>query len=263
MNNAANTLIASASSLDCTRVGTRRTMEVRQELLLLLSIWDSLGPEKQRKFLKMPGNELASAIVDSLTWMYGWTKTRDDQDQKNPYKPFPQKPYFEVLHKVWLREPILFIEKSRTMMVSWWAAAEALHYIMTHQPSKAIFWAQDEDRSLAILNYAWILYEHQDPRLQAIYPLSRPRDRQSYRQLELKDGGLIVALPGKDPNKIRSEHPTIVVMDEACFIENGGEAFDIALASRVPRVLLVSSAAPGWLRRLTKNAVPEPLDPYL
>jgi hypothetical protein len=35
---------------------------------------------------------------------------------------------------------------------------------------------------------------------------------------------------------------------------------DIALASRVPKVLLVSTAAPSWLRRLTKNAVPEPLN---
>jgi hypothetical protein len=114
-----------------------------------------------------------------------------------------------------------------------------------------------------MLNYAWTLYEQQAPILKALYPLDRSRDRQSYKQLELKDGGLIVALPGKDPNKIRSEHPTIVVMDEACFIENGGEAFDIALASRVPKMLLVSSAAPSWLRRLTKSALPEQLDLYL
>jgi hypothetical protein len=49
-------------------------------------------------------------------------------------------------------------------------------------------------------------------------------------------------------------------VDEACFIENHGEAFDIALASRVPKVLLVSTASPSWLRRLTKHAVSEPLN---
>jgi hypothetical protein len=32
-----------------------------------------------------------------------------------------------------------------------------------------------------------------------------------------------VAIPGKDPNKIRSEHPTVLVIDEAAFIENGGD----------------------------------------
>jgi hypothetical protein len=191
------------------------------------------------------------------------TQCRDLQDQQNPFKPFPRTPYFGVLHRMWLAEPILFIEKSRTMLVSWWSAAETLHYCMTHQPAKVIYWAIDEDRALTLLNYAWVLYEQQDAALKALYPLDRPRDRRSYRQLELRDGGLIVALPGKDPNKVRSEHPTIIVMDEAAFIPNGGEAFDIAISSRVPKMLVVSSEAPGWFRRLTKNAVPEPLVPYL
>jgi hypothetical protein len=70
---------------------------------------------------------------------------------------------------------------------------------------------------------------------------------------------MLVALPGKDADKIRGEHPSILFIDEACFIENGGEAFDVARASRVPKILVVSSAAPSWFYRLTKNALPEPL----
>lgn len=195
--------------------------------------------------------------------MHQWTKTRDDQDQEQPFKPFPQRPCFDVIHKVWLKEPFLFLEKSRTMMASWWAAAETLHYVMTHQPAKGIFWAIDEDRSLTLLDYAWTLYLQQDEGLKRIFPMERPRDRQSYKQLELKEGGLLVALPGKDPDKIRSEHPTVLVMDEAAFIENGAEAFDIAISSRVLRVLVISSAAPGWFRRLTKDARPISLERYL
>ncbi len=42
--------------------------------------------------------------------------------------------------------------------------------------------------------------------------------------------------------------------------ENGGEAFDIALASRIPKVLLVSTEAPFWILRLTKNATQVPLN---
>jgi hypothetical protein len=37
-------------------------------------------------------------------------------------------------------------------------------------------------------------------------------------------------------------------------------SLDIALASRVPKVLLVSTAAPSWIRRLTKNAVSVPVN---
>lgn len=109
-------------------------------------------------------------------------------------------------------------------------------------------------------DYVWVLYERQVPILKELYPVPRPRLKQSYDKLELSDGGLLIALPGKDPNVIRSEHPSLLVVDEACFIENGGEAFDIALASRVPKVLLVSTAAPSWIRRLTKSALPVSLN---
>jgi hypothetical protein len=257
MSSAANILIDSASSSACTPTGTRKTVELRDELRLLLSIWDSLTPNEQSKFLKTPGNELASAVVDSLTWMCKWTKTRDDQDQQRPYKPLPNKPYFHVLHADWLCERVLYVEKSRSMITSWWAAGEALHQVMTHQPSKAIFWAQDEDRAVVLRDYVWTLYEQQAQVLRDLYPVPRPRIKQSYDKMQLTAGGLLIALPGKDPDKIRSEHPTLLVMDEANFIENGGEAFDVALASRVPKVVLISTAAPSWLRRVTKAAIPE------
>jgi len=123
--------------------------------------------------------------------------------------------------------------------------------------------AQDLDRAITLLNYAWTLYEQQDESLKRLYPLQRPRIRQSFDKMELADGGVLLALPGKDPSKIRGEHPTIVVIDEASFIQEGAEAFDVALSSRVPRMLVVSSAAPGWFRRLTKLAQPISLDEYL
>jgi hypothetical protein len=58
------------------------------------------------------------------------------------------------------------------MMASWWAVAEDVHYVATHPPASAIFWAQDQ---------------------------------------------------------------------------NGAEAFDVAISSKVPKVKVISSAAPGWL----------------
>jgi hypothetical protein len=134
---------------------------------------------------------------------------------------------------------------------------------MTRQPAKAIFWALDKARSLTLLDYARVLYEQQADVFKQIFPLEQPLDRQSYNRLQLKDGGILIALPGKDPDRIRSEHPTIVIIDEAAFIENRGESFDIALASRLPKLMCISSAAPGWFRRLTKDARPISLEKYL
>jgi len=195
--------------------------------------------------------------------MWNRTKTRDDQDPNHPYKPFPVRDYLKALHRLWITEPFLFVEKSRTMLLSWWAAAETLHFGMTRQPTSTVYWAQDEDRAVALLNYAKTLYGQQDATFKAIFPLTRPLEQQGYKSLELKDGAVFHALPGKDPDKIRSLHPSQLVIDEACFIENGGEAFDVAISSRVPRVLVISSAAPSWFRRITKPAVAIPLEPYL
>jgi hypothetical protein len=148
------------------------------------------------------------------------------------------------------------------MMATWWAAAETLHFVMTHQPTTAMLWAQDQDRAVILRDYVWTLYEQQEVVLRDLFPVPKPRVQQSFDSMKLSDGGVILALPGKDPRKIAGYHPSLLVMDEACFIEQGGEAFDVALASRVPKVVLISTAAPSWLRRLTKNAVPvpEPLD---
>ena len=141
MNSAGNTSIDTASSSGSSVTETTKTV-IPLDVRRLPSIWSSLTIELRKQLLiDLP---VARAVMSSLHWMYHWTNTRDDQDLQNPYKRFPRRDYLFAMHKLFLREPILFIEKSRSMITSWWAAAEALHYVMTHQPSKALLWAQDQ-----------------------------------------------------------------------------------------------------------------------
>ena len=126
----------------------------------------------------------------------------EDQGRTGPtgaLQAGPRRPYMEVVHKLWKREPILFIEKSRSMMISWVTTGLVTHQIMTHQPAKAVLWAQDQDRAVILRDYAWTLWEQQDDRLKALYPVLRPKERQAFDRLEFARGGSIVALPGKDP----------------------------------------------------------------
>jgi hypothetical protein len=39
-------------------------------------------------------------------------------------------------------------------------------------------------------DYVWVLYEQQESILKELYPVPRPRLKQSYDKLELSDGGL-------------------------------------------------------------------------
>lgn len=220
----------------------------------LRSILSALSPPVREKLFERQPQ--CKAVVDALWWLKHHTRTKDEQDADNPYKPLPDYEYFGELYRWWLSEPVLFVEKSRTMMVTWFFAGMCLHQAMTREATSVIFWAQDEDRSIKVLDYCWTLWEQQDEPLKQMFALDRTRDRQAYNRMELRNGSWLLSLPGKDPDKIRSEHPSILMMDEACFIEHGGEAYDVALATRVPKIVVVSSAAPSWFRDLTKDAVP-------
>lgn len=190
--------------------------------------------------------------------MREWTKTWDEHDVDTPFKKLPDYGYFEELHKLWESEEVLFMEKSRTMMATWWAVAECFHFVMTKYPASCIFWCPDQDRAEKCIDYVKVLYEHQDPRLKEIYPLPRKKkrvDQQSVYRFELGSGSWLEALPGKNPDKIRSEHPTIVCMDEVAFNPMAGEAYGNAVATRAKKLLAFSSAKAGWFFDTIRPAV--------
>ena len=65
---------------------------------------------------------------------------------------------------------------------------------------------------------------------------------------------LKVALPGKDPDRIRKDHPTIVFFDEAAIIERFEESYGVALTARPLKIVAISSAKPGEFGNITKDA---------
>jgi hypothetical protein len=71
----------------------------------------------------------------------------------------------------------------------------------------------------------------------------------------MANGTTFIGIPG-DPNKMRSEHPTIAVLDEAAFIIRGAETYNVVKATRAPKVICLSSAEKGWFEEFTKKAHP-------
>ena len=115
MSSEENTSIGTASSSASTATGTTGTV-IPLDVRRLPLIWSSLTLELRKQLLiDLP---VARAVMSSLHWMYRWTNARDDQDPENPYKRFPRCDYFFALHKLFLRESILYIEKSRSMITS-------------------------------------------------------------------------------------------------------------------------------------------------
>lgn len=63
--------------------------------------------------------------------------------------------------------------------------------------------------------------------------------------------------PGQD--QIRSEHPTIVMLDDAGFNEIGAHAYANAISTRPKKLLAISPAKPGWFFELIAPAFPREL----
>lgn len=194
------------------------------------------------------------AINDCHFWLTECTKTRDEQDKENPYKPFPHLPYLPHLLDVLDFEPIVFLEKSRTMMASWIVAGWAAHQAFTRPATCVVFQSEDEDRAVHDVEYCKVLWENSIAPLKEQWRLAKPLDKQPYNEFRLANDSRLIGIPG-DPDKLRSEHPTIVVLDEAAHITEGERSYNVAAATRCLHLVCLSSANPGWFRDATEFAV--------
>jgi hypothetical protein len=194
------------------------------------------------------------ALSDPWYWLTECTKTVDEQDPENPYKPFPKDEYIRLYLEVLKYEPVLFCEKSRTMMASWTTAAHCAHLMFTRAAVGVVFQSRDEDRAVHDVEYVKALWKNSLDPLRERWKLSRDLESQPYNYFSLANGSWCLGITG-DPQKIRSEHPTVVVLDEAAHIETEAN-YNIAQATRCKQIVCLSSAWPGWFREFTEFANP-------
>ena len=195
------------------------------------------------------------SIKSVYYWITHCTRTKDEQDIPNPYKPFPAELYIQPLLELLDNEPVVWIEKSRTMLASWIVSAWAAHKAFTRPATCVVFQSEDEDRAVHDVSYCKTLWENSEPQLQEWWKLEKPLEKQPYNKLLIGNDSKIIGIPG-DPGKLRSEHPTIVVLDEAAHITEGEESYNVAAATRCPHLVCLSSAWPGWFRDATEFATP-------
>lgn len=150
---------------------------------------------------------------------------------------------------------MVFIEKSRTMMLSWLVSGWAAHKGFVNPATKVIFQSQDEDRALNDIKYVKELWRNSNPVLKERWKLNKAVEYQPQESFTLANGSEFVGLVG-NPSKIRSFHPTVYVLDEAAHVEQAEEAWMTALATNAPHMIALSSAAPGWFCDYIDMATP-------
>jgi len=130
------------------------------------------------------------------------------------------------------------------MMGSWTVAGWAAHYGFSHGATSVLFQSEDEDRAVHLVDYVKTLWKRSLPQLQKHWAVRQSPDKQAYNTFELANGTRFLGVVG-NPNKIRSEHPTIFVVDEAAHMTAFEEAWGVAAGTRVPKMIALSSVAPG------------------
>ena len=193
-------------------------------------------------------DSVSQIIATPLVWLQEYTRTKDSHWQeagaRSPYRPFPDKPFLAPLVSSFQKEPVLFIEKSRDMMLSWLCVGLFTHAAMTTPGIEVLFQSQKEEKAFELVEYAKTLYDQQSPQLQKAFPLARPLQAMADGLLEFANGSRIIGIPGGG-DQVRSYHPWGLLQDEAAFMPEAGEAYDNAVPV-CKKIVVLSSAGPGW-----------------
>lgn len=201
---------------------------------------------------------VAAAVGDTFTWVTQHTETYNqhwkEEGRPSPYEKFPPKPYFLDLFTVLDMEQIVWIKKSRDLMVSWACVAYMTRHAMTVPYREVLFQTQKDDKVIQLVEYAKHLYRRQDPRIKTAYPLSKPLEQQPAHRLDFAHGGCVVGIPG-GADQIRSYHPWGYLNDESAFQADAGECYNEAISAVAGKIIFNSSAGPGWYADATRDII--------
>ena len=119
---------------------------------------------------------------------------------------------------------------------------------------EVLFQTQKEKKAQQFVKYAKTLYSQQPQWLQDAYPVTKPYGHSRILELHFVRGGSIIGIPG-GADQVRSYHPWGYLLDESSFRPDSGECFNEALSAVRGKIILNSSAGPGWYSDARKGIV--------
>ena len=207
--------------------------------------------QKLETYKRRLGNKdrVEAATNDTYTWVTEYTQTFNEhwveEGRPSPYEPFPRKSYFRPVFDILEIERIVWFEKSRDMMLSWSCVAFLTLKVMCVAQRGVIFQTQKYDKAIGLVEYAKCLYRRQPDWLRDAFPLAKPLENQPKDYLEFANGSYVLGIPG-GRDQLRGHHPWGYLNDETAFQPEAGECYNEALSAVKGKIILNSSAGPGW-----------------
>lgn len=173
--------------------------------------------------------------------------TLDEHDKIHPIKqlPYRDKPHLAELADYFLTEPLLLVEKSRQMMVTWLMVACHLWDAQFHRGRRIFVQSKKEFDANELVNRAKFIYEHYPAPVNALIYRHYP-GTQSYLRLEFGKQTSIIQGTPQGAKMLRQYTASRILSDEMAFQEEAEESFIAAKPTLVDGGAFIGVSSPNF-----------------
>lgn len=168
---------------------------------------------------------------------------------------FPMRPYIKPIAELWMREPLVVIEKSRDVLATWMITAFYTWDTIFHRGRQQLFQSETSQKTRDLVKRAFTIYRNQPRWLQQVHKAvsAEGQNRSGIISVDSLQSE-IIGLP-QGISQVRQYHPSGVFSDEAAFNPEAGESFAAIKPSiqNGGRYTAISSANPGWFHRIARD----------
>lgn len=181
--------------------------------------------------------------------------TLDPQDRKKPIKPFPQHDYLRLYFRIWLKERLIAVPKSRRLFMSWTNVILYTWDTMFHFGRHNAFISKKEEDADALLERAKFILDHipEDKLPRELVPVHK----KTYCYLEFPElSSKIQAFPsGSD--QLRMHGFSGILNDEMAFQDEAESMYSATFPTieNGGRFTAISSPAKGFFHDLVFDEV--------
>lgn len=95
---------------------------------------------------------------DPWVWLKYFTFTKDEHDDRYLYKPFPPKLCYRIICRAIQEFDVLFMEKSRQMMISWIFCSLFLHDALFRNNRRIFYQTEKDEKAQALIDRSRHIY---------------------------------------------------------------------------------------------------------
>jgi hypothetical protein len=188
-----------------------------------------LTPEDQAELREI---NATLAAIDPWAFVSEFVITQDEHDKENPFKRFPDKLMYRVITRAWEEHPVLFIEKSRQIMVTWMFASLYLWDALFFKGRKHFLQSKRQEDADDIIDRCRTVYEHLVAQgFPGLAKAKTVNDRTgTTSRLQFDNRSVIRAIP-QGPDIVRGPTSSGILSDEIAFQFEAEKAYEACLPS--------------------------------